>query len=344
LPAIARESNVRYVLQGNVHVQGDEANVSVKLIDAQSAAQLWTGQFAADRPTWTGASQEAPLIVSRDLREPIWQAEERRVGLLRPQALLTPADLIVRVSILLRHRDPKHLAEARSLVDDALRQDPNYVLALRTRIGINIVTWENDPSADRVQLASESDELARRALAINRADPGVWRDRAWALGALWRWDAAFDALAEAHRLDPSHEADVVDRGWALSMIGKAEETIRITEEALTRNPGLDANPNFRHNQCYAQLLLGRFEQAVASCEKSAAGGDDWWPYFFLTVAYAQIGDTTKTVTSKAELLKRRPGFSISEHNALGLSNNPAYLMQAEANVLPGLRKAGIPEK
>ena len=69
------------------------------------------------------------------------------------------------------------------------------------------------------------------------------------------------------------------------MMGKADQTLRIAEEAVARDPTLDMNPNFRHNQCYAQLLLGRFEEAVTSCEKSAAVGDDWWPYLFLTVAY-----------------------------------------------------------
>jgi tetratricopeptide (TPR) repeat protein len=220
----------------------------------------------------------------------------------------------------------------------------SIALALRARIWINSLLYENDPNADRVQLASEADDLARRALAIDRAQPGIWRDRAWALGTLWRWDAAFNALAEARRLDPWQTADVLDRGSALSMVGKADEAISIAEWALARDPGLDMNPGFRHNQCYAQLLVGRFEQAVASCEKSAAGGDDWWPYFFLTVAYAQIGDTTRSATPKTELLKRRPGFSIAQLHALGLSDNPAYLKQTEKNVIPGLRKAGIPER
>jgi hypothetical protein len=81
-----------------------------------------------------------------------------------------------------------------------------------------------------------------------------------------------------------------------------------------------------------------------SCEKSVAGGDDWWPYFFLTVAYAQTGDVAKVKTSEAELLRRRPGFSIAQLNAMGLSDNPVYLKQAETNVISGLRKAGVPEK
>jgi TolB-like protein/tetratricopeptide (TPR) repeat protein len=342
--AIGRERNVRYVLQGTVRIEGDTAGVAAKLVDAETATQVWAGQFDAARSKWVSESGEAALLVSGQLRDALWSAEEQRVAHRSPKDVSTPSDLVLRAAILERHPDPKRLAEARALVDEALRQDPNYVLALRERIFINGLVWENDPSAHRVQLALETDEFARRALAIDRTDPGVWRARANALGLLWQWDSALDALAEAHRLDPSHLANVVDRVWLLSMMGKADQTVAVVEEALAREPGLDMNPNFRHNQCYAQLLLGRFEEAVASCEKSVAGGDDWWPHFFLTVAYAQTGDMAKAATSKAELLRRRPGFSIAQLNAMGLSDNPVYLKQAETNVISGLLKAGVPEK
>src|SRR5262245_7545473 len=111
-------------------------------------------------------------------------------------------------------------------------------------------------------------------------------------------------------------ADSVNRGWLLSLMGKADQTLRIAEEALARDPALNMNPNFRHNQCYAQLLLGRYDDAIASCEKSiaAGGGDDWWPYLFVTAAYAQAGHMTKATTAKVELLRRRPGFTIARLN------------------------------
>jgi hypothetical protein len=113
---------------------------------------------------------------------------------------------------------------------------------------------------------------------------------------------------------------------------------------LQKDPSLNLRPNLRHNQCYALLLVGRFDDAIASCEKSVAGGDDWWPFFFLTVAYAQTGDAARTASSKAELLRRRPAFTIAQLESMGLSDDPVYLKQADANVVSGLRKAGIPEK
>ena len=342
--AIVRESNVRYVLEGNVRVEEDAVSVVVTLVNAENATQVWTGKYAGPRSQWTSESQDAALAVSHALGEAIWNAEEQRVAHQSSKDASTPADLVLRAAILERHLDPKRLLQARALVDEALQQDPNFVLALRERIIINLLLYENDPNADRAELGSEMDELARRALAIDRTDPGVWFDRAVALSMLWRWDAAFDALEEAHRLGSSHEADVTARLWLLSMVGKPEQGVKLAEEALARDSTLDLRPNFRHNQCYANLLLGRFDEAVAPCEKSVAGGDDWWPYFFLTVAYAQTGDIKKAAASKAELLRRRPSFTVAQLEAMGLSDNAVYLKLVEANIIPGLRKADIPEK
>jgi len=342
--SIVRESNVRYMLEGNVRVEDDTVNVVVKLISTENAIQVWTGQYAGPRSKWTSDTQDAALAVSHALGDAIWKAEEQRVAHQSSKNASTPAELVLRAAVLERHPDPKRLLQARALVDEALQQDPNSILALRERMIINMLLYDNDPNADRAKLGLEMDEFARRALAIDRTDPGVWRDRAAALSMLWRWDAAFDALEEAHRLGSSYEADVVARTWLLSLVGKPEQGVKLAEEALARDSTLDLKPNFRHNQCYANLLLGRFGEAVAPCEKSVAGGDDWWPYFFLTVAYAQTGDVEKAAASKAELIRRRPSFTIAQLDAMGLSDNAVYLKQAEANIIPGLRKAGIPEK
>jgi Flp pilus assembly protein TadD len=188
------------------------------------------------------------------------------------------------------------------------------------------------------------DEFARRALAIDRTDPRPWRARAAALTLLWRWDAALEASAEEMRLVPWSASAGNWRAWILIMTGHADEALTLLDKAIPLEPSSALNPNFRHNQCYAHLLLGQFDNAVMPCEKSVAAGDDWWPHFFLTVAYAQTGDMAKAAASKAELLRRRPGFSIAQFNAMGLSDNPVFLKQNETNFIPGLRKAGIPEQ
>jgi TolB-like protein len=339
--AIGRERNVRYLLEGDVHIDGNRVNVTTKLVDAESATQLWSDQFNAARSKWVADSAEASWPLISGLRGALWSAEEQRVAH-GPGGSASAWDLVLRGHILERNRSLEGLLEARKLYDQAVRLDPTFTAALVDRAYINYRIWEDDPSADRLQLAQEMDEFARRALAIDKADPDAWHVRAAALQMQWRWDAALEATAQAMRLEP-WSTDVTTRSWILDLSGHADEALTVIDKAIALDPSAALSRFMRDNQCYAYLLLGQFDKAIASCEKSVAVGDDWWPYMFLTAAYAQTGDTAKAAASKSELLRRRPGFSIARFKALALSDNPVYLQQSETNFIPGLRKAGIPE-
>jgi TolB-like protein len=339
--AIGRGRNVRYVLESDVHTDGDRVRVTAKLVDAESATQLWSEQFNAARSKWVADSAEASWPLIRALRGALWSAEEQRVAH-GPAGSASAWDLVLRGHILERNRSLEGMLEARKLYDEAVRLDP-FSAALVDRAWINYRIWEDDPSANRLQLAHEMDEFARRALAIDKADPDAWYARAGALQMQWRWDAALEATAQAMRLEP-WSTDVTARSWILDLSGHADEALTVIDKAIAREPSAALDRFMRDNQCYAHLLLGQFDKAIASCEKSVAVGDDWWPYMFLTAAYAQAGDMPKAAASKAELLRRRPGFSIARFNALGLSDDPVYLQQEETNFIPGLRKAGIPEQ
>jgi hypothetical protein len=69
-------------------------------------------------------------------------------------------------------------------------------------------------------------------------------------------------------------------------------------------------------------------------------------YLHLTAAYAQSGEVQKAATSRAELLRLRPDFSIGRYNAIvtRFSDNPVYQRLTQERVLAGLHKAGIPEQ
>jgi adenylate cyclase len=341
--AIGRERTVRYLLEGDVRTSGDKVSVTAKLVDTESATQLWSDQFEAARLKWVADSGDTSWPLISGLRRALWSAEEQRVAR-RSGESASAWDLVLRGSILERNRSLKKTLEARKLYDEALRLDPAFTPALNGRAWINVELWEDDPNANRVQLAQEMDEFARRAVAIDRADPRAWLMRAGALTLQWRWDAALEADAEAVRLQPWSTSAGGWRPWILNLTGRADEALTLLDKAIALEPSLALNPNFRHNQCYSHLLLGQFDKAIATCEQSVAVGDDWWPYMFLTAAYAQTGDMAKAAASKAELLRWRPGFSITRFNALGLSDNPVFLEQNATNFIPGLRKAGIPEQ
>jgi hypothetical protein len=94
-------------------------------------------------------------------------------------------------------------------------------------------------------------------------------------------------------------------------------------------------------RCRANLLLGRYDEAIVACEKDVALNNWWRPHVYLVAAYAQKGDNGNASAEKTALLKMRQGFSIADYKALRLSNDPVFLQQVEAQLFTGLRKAGI---
>jgi len=96
--------------------------------------------------------------------------------------------------------------------------------------------------------------------------------------------------------------------------------------------------------CKSYLYLGRYEDAVTACEKSAGLNNSWIDQVYLTAAYAQKGDLNKAKIAKDELLKLQPGYTIDRYRQTWYSGTSAFFELVDKHLASGLRKAGIPEK
>ena len=90
-------------------------------------------------------------------------------------------------------------------------------------------------------------------------------------------------------------------------------------------------------------MLGRYEEAIAACEKSAGLGGDVFTYIYLTAAYAQQGQHAKAVAAREQVSRLWPNFALARWKLLVASDSPVYWQQAETHLFTGLRKAGVPE-
>ena len=157
--------------------------------------------------------------------------------------------------------------QARNLFDAALRLEPNLVFALRSRS--TILDFENDvdPHPDRERIVREMDDLTSRAIKLDATDPLVWDSRRLALADGGRWKAALEASDQAIRLDPYSPHGYVWKAWTTIMTGRPGEALTVIERAMALNP--DNIADAMRVACEANLLLGREDDAVVTCEKAA---------------------------------------------------------------------------
>lgn len=339
---VGRSLNVRYLLEGDVQRGADGNTVNLRLIDAQTGAQVWSERDTLQEADI--AAESSPKLrdlIGRLLRIGLFGAEIHRVSG-KPESSLSASELVLRAWAASKEdQSLRGTREAIRLSDAALRLEPNLVPALLLRAALANDEADVDPAVDRDRVGREQEQWTARAVDLDPTDPLAWDERAEALANLGRWDAALEAIAMATKLDP-HEPDYyLQKAWVMSMTGRPAQALAFVDQALGLDPPSIAWP--MRIACEAHLLSGEAELAVATCEKAAGLGNYWMNNLFLAAAYANQGDLSKAAVARAQVLRTVPDYTLAQLRAKRYSDNPEYLKLAEKYLYAGLRKAGIPE-
>jgi class 3 adenylate cyclase/TolB-like protein len=152
---IGRELGVRYVLEGSARPVGEQIQVNVQLIDAESGAHLWADRFDTDRVNLGRAQEEITGRLARTLRLELVGVAGRQI---ERESTVDPdtRDLIMRGwAWVYRPFSPANRQEARRAFEQALTIDPG---SLDARVGLASVLSNN-----LVQGLSSSVEQVSRA-------------------------------------------------------------------------------------------------------------------------------------------------------------------------------------
>jgi adenylate cyclase len=340
-----RELNVRQLVEGDVRTAADKVTVTVRLIDAGTGTQAWNVQRELTKSQVAEGPTELAAWLATRMRANLRTTEQQRAARV-PMAEATPLDLLLRSDAEFE-KDPtlKGAIEARRLLDEALRRDPEFVPAMVAHADYDLGELEFTADRERSErLLREAEALTTRAVALAPADAAVWNTRTRVFAAQQRWEPALEANAVSMKLDPTNSNYFTTRALLFLFSGQAASALPLTDKAIALDP---MNASWaRLIECHVYLLLARMDDAIASCEKSIGQFDEWPVYVYLTAAYAQKGNAEKAASTMAELVKRRPDATIDGFRALyvALSNQPVFRQQTEEHVFGGLRKAGLPER
>jgi TolB-like protein/Tfp pilus assembly protein PilF len=335
------ELNVRYVLEGSVQRGKDRVRINVRLVEVQTANQVWAERF--DQPIVDLFDMQDAIVsrLANTLDTQLVEAEARRAERsLQHDAM----DLYFQGrSYLNKGITPDFIAQAQRYFERVLAIDPGHVDAAVSMAQARIATGASFFTETR---ENHLEAAEKELIGVLGKEPRHARAHLLLGTVLNLTDRATQGIAECET------ALALDRNLAdaHAMIGSAKHYIgRNSETEAHVNDALRLSPRdtfaFRwFSFCgFAKLHLAADEEAVAWCNRSIEANRNYpLSHFMLAAALALLGRQNQASLAVQAGLKLAPTFTIRRFRLNPASNNPIFL-QNRQRIYEGMRSAGVPE-
>jgi adenylate cyclase len=344
---IGHDLGVRYVLEGSVRRLGEQAQVNVQLIDAETGGHVWADRFDTDRTNLAKAQEEITSRLAETLHVALLQSASRQIAQEKnPDA----RDLIMRGWALWSSQPNSQASrqEVQRVFEQALQLDPGSVDA---RVGIAMVLSANVASV--FSKSPEQDKARAQQLLVEALERNGDNVRAHAvMGMLRRYQNRLTEsqieLERALALDRNYTGAMNQLGWTLVALGQPEAALPYFQKAIRLDPQSNGIYGNYAGLGVCHLLLGHVDDAVDALRRAhAANPRMWYVTLFLAAALGLREDTDEAKTALAEALKLKPQVnSLEKVHAVfpDYSNNHRVTALAEKTSDAGLRRAGLPDK
>jgi TolB-like protein/Tfp pilus assembly protein PilF len=344
---IGRELGVRYVLEGSVRRTGDQVQVNVRLIDAETGAHVWADRFDTNRANLAEADSEITGRLARTLNTELIEAAGRR---LEQEEAIDPdaRDLVMRGWVWsYRPASAANRQEAQRAFERALEIDPGSVYA---KIGLANVFTTN--VVNGFSSSAEEDKARAERLLLEALGRDVNSSTAHtAMGMLRRsqnrLSEAKMELETAIALDRNNALAIFQLGQTLMWLGQPEAGIPHIKKSSRLDLRSQAIAIRYWGLGACHLLLGHVDEAIGLFRKSRAGGHRlYFIHYFLAGALALNGDLDEARAELADSLKLNPEINSLPRwrEAVPWATNPQYMALEEKTLDVGLRRAGFPNQ
>ncbi|MEE4174653.1 MAG: tetratricopeptide repeat protein [Xanthomonadales bacterium] len=241
LREIADELDVAHVMEGAVQRAGDRVRINVQLIDAETDEHLWAEIYDRELTTENlfDIQSEIAVAIAGALEATLTEQELADVGD-APTDNVAAYDLYLQARQFTLEESKLGNQQALAMYEEALRLDPDFVLALVGMADAHITTYWH--------YGGDPKERDRARAVIDRAramDPDL-PELSVIEGAYWYWghldyERALYHLDRALDKAPGNPRAWMLRGWASRRDGQWEQAVESMEQALTLDPRVTFN-------------------------------------------------------------------------------------------------------
>ncbi|MCP4620290.1 MAG: transcriptional regulator [Bradyrhizobium sp.] len=286
---IARELDVRYLLEGSVRRSGDHVRISTQLVDAASAKQIWAERYAMEM-TEAFAVQDAIAERVAGAIEPELLKTESFPASPRHSGNVTAWDL-VRLGTWHFHQVGRdtHL-KARELFRRALALDPDlgeaHLWLARASASIVGYDWSESPEEDMAEGLTAS----MKAVQLDERNPYAHYALAICSACANAPEQAVLAAEKSIEISSSFALGHLVLGMGHLFRGHADAALSPFERGFTLSPYDPQNFVWYNLLALAYLLSDHPEEALTSATRGRKIRPAWRPiYETLACCHAALG-------------------------------------------------------
>ncbi|MGC1388198.1 MAG: TIR domain-containing protein [Steroidobacteraceae bacterium] len=330
---VARELDVRYILEGSVRRMGARIRINAQLIDTGSGSHVWAEKFDRDlAELFTVQDQVVQTIVSTLVgRVQVSDTERARR---KPPASLEAYECVLQGNAL-SWEDPDGAMEAARLFEKAIEIDPGYGLAHALLGSIQYGKWQDDPGNSDAAL-HEAVTMLKRAVELDESESTCFALLGWAQLMCRSFDLALQYVRRAVEMNPNNQWNAADMGGILVHLGQAEEALVWFKRAKEIDPYFD-QPWYWRAIGLAYMILHRYAEALAAFSHLPVR--HYRAAAFMAGCHARLDDMDGARASVAECLTLKPEFSTARF----LAKQPFKNSADAATLADSLLMAGLPE-
>lgn len=330
---VARELDVRFIVEGSVRRVGDRIRINAQLIDAETGSHVWGEKFDHGLDEIFAVQDRVVQTIVSTLVGRV-QASDADRARRKPPASLAAYECVLQGNAL-SWDEPEGAAEATRLFEQAVEIDPGYAIAHALLAALHFARWKDDPSDSDAQLDTAY-ELARRAVELDDGDSTCHAMLGQVLLLRRSFDQAVQYGRRAVEINPNNQWNAADLGCILIYVGQSEEALKWLSRAREIDPYFDPAWYWRA-QGQAYMHMQRYSEAVLNFNHSRVR-----PYrllVLLAACQAELGDMERARANVVDCLAAKPDFSIRHY----MKKEPFQIKADAERAEASLRRAGLPE-
>jgi adenylate cyclase len=326
---VSEELGVRYVLEGSVRKEGNRVRITAQLIDAISGRHMWSKRYDRELNDIFELQDEIMRDILIEMRVQLTEGVQIRGW------HTTYHDKKINMEAYWKQMqsrwhffrmDPEGFAMSKQLAEEAVKIEPNWYAPYTLLAYIN---QRNLPL---------SEKYARKALELNDSAPMANITMGQIYLKKRQWDKAIALGERALALDPNGAEVHNHFGYILNESGRFEEAIPFMERAFRLDP---YPPSFYYYRLgLAYFYVGRYDDTVKICEKGLERNPrDLFARIILIAGFIGQGREDEVRAEAKKVLKVYPEYSIRQAKANSTQKNKVALNRFYA----AMAKAGLPE-